>query len=290
MWVYYLGCFDLRTFWKIVVTFAVLGLFVMVSALVVTLLVGGLSAPGFLGGDVAVVPIHGPIMMGGCPGGFLGGSSCANVEEIKGLLRQADDDPTVKAILLDIYSGGGNVVASRELMRAVKKTKKPTVAWIGEVGASGAYYVASAANYTIADENSITGSIGVIMFVEHYYDLFDWVGINVTTIKAGGSKDVLSPYRPMTDDEKGEMQNMIEKVYDSFVHDVAQNRRLDIDYVRNISQGRIYLGVEAKEIGLIDDTGGFDYAVEVAAEMGGIGGEPGVRRPEPKISLSDLLS
>jgi protease IV len=278
-----------RTFWKILVTFGVLCAFILVIAFVIAALVGGMGMPVVSGGDVAVVPIYGTITMAGCGGTLLQTESCADVTEIKQELKYADKDPAVKAIVLDVYSGGGNVVASRELMRAIKNTKKPTVAWIGEIGASGAYYAASAANRTIADEDSMTGSIGVIMFIEHYYGLFDWIGINVTTIKAGNSKDIGSPYRPMTDAERDEMQSMIDKVYDSFVRDVAENRHLDYGYARNISQGNIYLGSDAKKIGLIDETGGFDDAVRLAADLGGIKGEPGIKRPQKKVGLLDLV-
>ena len=279
----------MKTFWKVVVTFGVLGLFVLVIAFSIAYFMSDMRVPSLGGGDVAVIPIYGTITMGGCGGGLLNAESCADVSEIKQELKDADNDPRVKAIVLDVYSGGGNVVASRELMRAVKRTEKPTVAWIGEIGASGAYYAASAADRVVADEDSMTGSIGVIMFIEHYYDLFDWVGINVTTIKAGNSKDIGSPYRPMTQNEQDEMQAMIEKVYDSFVFDVARNRHLEVGYVRNISQGKIYLGSEARDLGLVDELGGFDDAVSIAANMSGIRGEPGVRRPERKVGLIDLL-
>jgi protease-4 len=127
------------------------------------------------------------------------------------------------------------------------------------------------------------------MFIEHYYDLFDWVGINVTTIKAGNSKDIASPYRPMEPAEKQQLKDMIEKVYTSFVTDVAENRKLDVEHVRNISQGRIYLGIEAKELDLVDELGGFDDAVELAAELGGIHGEPGIQKKQRKVTWADLL-
>jgi protease IV len=279
----------MRTFLKVLVTFGVLGIFVMAIAFVIAAFMGGLKSPISSGGDIAVIPIYGPIQLGSCGGSVLAVESCADVTAIKQELKDADDDPGVKAIVLDIYSGGGNVVASRELMRAIKKTKKPKVAWIGEIGASGAYYAASAADKVVSDEDSMTGSIGVIMFIEHYYDLFDWVGINVTTIKAGGSKDIGSPYRPMTRDEEKEMTDMVNKVYDSFTTDVAKNRHLDVAYVKNISQGRIYLGSEAKAIGLVDELGGFDDAVNLAANMSGITGEPTLKRPEHKVGVLDLL-
>ena len=266
-----------------------LGLFVLVVAFGIAALMSGFEVPAIGGGDVAVIPVHGTITLGGCPGSLFYAESCAQVEEIKKQLKDADGDPAVKAIVLDIYSGGGNVVASRELMRAVRGTEKPVVAWIGEVGASGAYYVASGADRIVADEDSITGSIGVIMFIQHYYELFDEIGINVTVIKAGESKDIGSPYRPMTADERAEMQGIIDKVYRSFISDVAENRNLSFDYVETVSEGNIYLGSDAKKIGLVDELGGLEDAVDLAAELGGIKGEPGVKEPERKISWYDLL-
>ncbi len=279
----------MKTFWKVALTFAVLAVFVLVIAFVVGALMSGFNLPSMGGGDVKVVPVHGQITLGGCPSGLLTIQQCAQVEVIKDELRKADKDPQVKAIVLDVYSGGGNIVASRELMRAVRDTKKPVVSWIGEVGASGAYYVASASDRIVADENSITGSIGVIMFIQHYYELFDEIGINVTVLTAGETKDIGSPYRPMTDEERQELQDMINKVYYTFMRDVAENRGLDMEYVRNISEGNIYLGSEAAEIGLVDEVGGFDHAVDVAAELGGITGEPGVRMPERRLRWTDLL-
>ncbi|MBD3387505.1 MAG: signal peptide peptidase SppA [Candidatus Altiarchaeales archaeon] len=280
----------MKTFWKVVVTFAVLGLFVMVVAFSIAALLSGFNVPELgTGGDVAVIPIHGTITMGSCPGSLLYMESCAQVDTIKKQLRDADKDPTVKAIVLDVYSGGGNVVASRELMRAVRNTKKPVVAWIGEVGASGAYYAASASDRIVADENSITGSIGVVTFIQHYYELLDEIGVNVTVIKAGKSKDIGSPFRPMTEDEEAEMQRIIDIVYDSFVSDVAENRDMTVEEVESVAQGSIYLGVEAKENGLIDELGGIDHAIAVAGELGGIKGEPGVRKPERKLTWADLL-
>jgi len=281
------------TFWKIVVTFGVLGLFVLVVAFVAAFFMSGMDVSGVnlgAGGKVAVVPVYGTITLGGCPGNLLQVQSCAQVDNLKKLLREADNDPSVKAIVLDVYSGGGNVVASRELMREVKKTKKPVVAWISEVGASGAYYVASAADEVVADENSLTGSIGVIMFVQHYYELFDDIGINVTVIKAGQTKDIGSPYRPMTDSERENLKGIVDGTYERFVEDVAENREMTIEEVREVANGDIYLGSTAYELGLVDELGGMEEAIDLAARLGGIKGRPEVKKPERKISLSDILT
>lgn len=279
----------MKTIWKLALTFAVLSLFILVIAFVMAALVSDMEFPSLMGGYVAVIPIHGPIMMSGCGGGIFASADCVSVENVKEELRKADGNPSVSAILLDISSGGGQVVASRELMREIKRTNKPVVAWIGEVGASGAYYAASSADLIVADETSMTGSIGVRMEMAHYYELLEAVGVNITVIKAGESKDIGSPYRPMTKEEEQELKKMVEGVYDSFLSDIAENRGMSMDYVRSIAGGRIYLGLEAEKIGLVDDLGGFEYALERASELGKIRGEPKVLRPKKPPSWTDLL-
>lgn len=283
----------MKTVWKILITFGVIALFMLVAFLVV-FLASDFTVPAvpIIGsGTVAVIPIKGEITMGGCGGGLLGGSvQCAQVDRIKDMLKEAEDDYSVKAILLDVNSGGGYVVASRELMKAVKECKKPVVAWIGEAGASGAYYVASASDRIVADRDSVTGSIGVIMTVQQYYELFGKVGVNVTVIKSGKSKDIGSPYRPMTLEEEKNLQEMVDGIYYDFVSDVAENRNLPLDFVENISDGRIYLGSKAKELGLVDELGGFDDALNTAGKLGGIEGKPKVKEIVRRRSLSEIFS
>jgi len=275
--------------WKIVgVLFAVICIFVFV-ALVYSLasFFGELSF--FEEERVVIVPVRGMITLTGCPASF-GAPSCANVGEIKRLLRTVDEEDSIKAVVLDIESGGGFVVASRELMRAVEDTEKPVVAWIGESGASGAYYAASASDLIVADRDSVTGSIGVIMQLQHYYGLFDWLMINHTTIKSGEYKDTGSPLRPMSDEERQMLQEVIDDIQADFLTDVTANRNLSEEAVREVGEGRIYLGSRAHELGLVDELGGLEYAVDRAAELADIEGEPGVERVEPERRLLDILS
>ena len=162
-----------------------------------------------VGQKILVIPVKGEITMEGCSGSFLTGvPACARVDTIKRKLEHADESSEIKAVVLDINSGGGGVSASRELMEAIKETKKPVVARIGEVGASGAYYAASAADWVIAYKDSMTGSIGVIMTLQHYYGLYGQLGINTTVIKSGNSKDIGSPYRPMEEEERQELKTL----------------------------------------------------------------------------------
>jgi len=280
-----------KTVWKILLTFGILALFILVLGLVVVFLATGFGdVRGLGGGYVAVIPIKGEITSGGCGGDLLSGPvACANAEDVKESIREANEDWSVDAILLDINSGGGGVVATREITKAIEESEKPVVAYIGDVGASGAYYAASAARRIVADRNSITGGIGVRMTIMHYYDLMSKLGVNVTVIKAGEDKDVGSPYRPMTEGEREELQVIVDKTYDDFVATVAVNRNLSEERVRNISNGKIYIGVDAKELGLVDELGTFEDALDIAAREGGIEGEPKMKAIEPEKSLRDLL-
>jgi protease-4 len=283
----------MKTSWKILLTFGILTAFILIiAALIVFLTTGfGGETPLIGGGYVAVIPIKGEITGGDCGTSLLGGTTaCANVQEIKNSIQEANDDGTVEGILLDIDSGGGSDVATRELASAVKSSKKPVVAYIGESGASGAYYVASYARKIIADEHSITGSIGVKMEIMQYYDLMGKVGVNVTTIKSSEMKDIGSPYRPMTEDERKDLQDLVDKVYEDFITTVATNRNLDVEYVRNLADGRIYLGSDAKELKLVDEVGSFDYAVNVTAEEAGIKENPKVKDITPSRSIGSLFS
>ena len=282
---------KMKTRWKALIAFgAVVFLALTVGLLYLLISSIDVNQLPLIGQKVAVIPIKGTITLEGCSGGIFGTAQCASVSTIKEMLKNADEDNSVRAIVLDINSGGGYVVASRELERAVKDTKKPVVACIREVGTSGAYYVASAADSIVADRDSITGSIGVVMTIQHYYGLLEKLGINVTVIKAGKSKDLGSPYREMTEEEKRELKEVIDKIYYDFVSDVAKNRNLSFSYVEKISDGSIYLGSDAKDLGLVDYLGNLDDAIDIASELGRISGEPAIEEAKPrKISLWDLF-
>lgn len=281
----------MKTIWKILITFGVFVLFLF-SIVGFFMLMGEVFTMPSVDNKVAVIPIKGEITLEECGGSIFGSYQCAQVSVIKKKLEEADEDPTVKAIVLDINSGGGSVVASGELMQAIKETSKPTVAYIGEVGASGAYYAASASDWIIADRNAMTGSIGVIMTLNHYYGLYGKLGINVTVIKAGESKDIGSPYRPITEEEEKELKEMIDNIYYDLIENIAENRKnLSLNDVEKLSDGSIYLGSEAAEKGLIDDIGSMDDAIKKAAELGGIEGEPEIKVEEPtRRSILDLFT
>lgn len=239
------------------------------------------------GGTVAVIPIQGQIGYGSP--NVLGGST-VNPDEIKEQIRNAEDDSSVSSILLEINSPGGTPVASEEIMNAVKGCKKPVVSWISDSGASGAYLAATGSDKIVASNSSMVGSIGVIMDLTNLSDLYEKLGINRSSIKAGEYKDMGADYRSLTPEEESILQNMVNENYDNFINIVAENRNLTHEYVASIAEGRIYTGKQAKDLKLIDAIGGKDQALDLAAKLGGIPGSYKVVTMSSPKSFNDILS
>ena len=243
------------------------------------------------GPAVAEIDIEGEIVSG--PAGAVGlGSSYAVSGDIIPLVKQAAADSEVKAILLRINSPGGSVVASDEIYHALKGCGKPIVVAMGELDASGGYYISMAGEYLVANPNTLTGSIGVISEFPEASQLMKNLGVTVGIIKSGSVKDMGSLYRPLTDEEKAIWQQVIDETYDSFVQIVAESRHLPVEKVRELADGRVYTGRQALALGLVDALGYEEDAVAKAAELGAIKGTPRViRLTPPSVSLlSALLS
>ncbi len=260
-------------------------LFVLaVFALVyITLQAGGVEHSGistFGGGDrIAVVDLEGIIL-----------SPQPVVDELK----KFADDSSIKAIILHVNSPGGGVAASEEIYREVKRVrsekKKKVVASIETVGASGAYYVASASDKIYADEGSIVGSIGVIAQWVNYGDLMKWAKLKDVVLKTGEFKDTGNPARDLTPAEKAYMQSLIDNMFGQFIQAVSQGRGLKYDDVKSIANGKVWTGQEALSMKLIDGIGDFQAVVADTAKSVGIKGEPTLVRPEKdRRSLLDLL-
>ncbi len=189
------------------------------------------------------------------------GSSAACIKA----LRKAAKDEKVKAVLIRMNTPGGTVSTSQEItdaVAAVKAAGKPIYVSMSDLSASGGYYVASAADKIFALPGTITGSIGVIMNLMNFKTLGDKVGIASVVIKSGPFKDIASPYRAMTEDERNILQAMIADSYDQFISAVAKGRRMKIEDVKRLADGRIYTGRQAKKNGLIDQLGGYDDALD----------------------------
>jgi len=220
--------------------------------------------------------------------GLFGGAT-VTPEKIISQLDEARKNPNVKAILIRINSPGGSAAASQEIYEELKKVEKPVVVSVSEVCASGAYYVSAAADRIIANRSSSVGSIGVIMQIPNYEDLYEKLGIKYTTIKQGKFKDVGSPDRPITEEEKRLLEAQLKEIYRQFITDVAEARNMDTGEVEELATGWVFLGTEALELGLIDGIGTYKDAINIAAELGGIKGEPKVIRQESGYSLMDLI-
>lgn len=217
------------------------------------------------------------------------------VEQVK----KFGDDSSIKAIILHVNSPGGGVAASEEIYREVKRVrdekKKRIVASIESVGASGAYYVASATNKIYADKGSIVGSIGVIAQWVNYGELLRWAKLKDITMKAGEFKDTGSPTRDLTPAERQYLQSLIDNMHSQFIQAVADGRNSDgrhvkVEDIRSIADGKVWTGEQALNMKLIDQVGDFQAAVDDTAKAVGIRGEPVLVHPEKdRKTVLDLL-
>lgn len=201
-----------------------------------------------------------------------GNVSDSMVDDLRAALQQAREDRRVKAVVLEIDSPGGEVTASDEIYNAVVKTraKKPVVIYMDTLAASGGYYISCGGQFLMANETTITGSIGVIIQTLNYEQLFNKIGLASVVFKSGKFKDMLNGARPMTPDERELVQSFVMKVYDKFLGIVARERHLSADNLRNtVADGRILSGKEALENKLIDGVGEIEDAFGKAKELGG---------------------
>src|SRR5262249_55063967 len=222
---------------------------------------------------VAIIDVEG-LILNAKTGGLLTGDSDNPVSLFRERLHAAADDGRVKAVVLRINSPGGGGTASdilyRELLHFRKETGKPVVACMMDVAASGGYYVAMGSDVVYAHPTTVTGSIGVIMSLYDASGLFAKLGVASNPIKSGPNKDIGNPARPMSDGERAILQGMIDQFYGEFVKVVARGRGLSEERVRALADGRIYTGMEAQELGLVDHVGYLEDAIAVAKSMAGI--------------------
>ncbi len=224
-----------------------------------------------LGGDkIAVIPIDAEIAGTGSATGMT-----ITPEGFLDQIQQATDDENVKAILLRVDSPGGTVAASEEISAYVKdaRKEKPVVVSIGDVGASGAYMVASQADQIIALPGSAVGSIGVITEIPNVSGLMDKLGVQFVVITAGEYKDAGSPFRALTASETALIQGQVDDVYDQFIDIVAEGRDMKRSEVEKLATGWAWSGTEAKKLGLVDKIGTYQDALDEAAKLGGIEGK-----------------
>ncbi len=209
------------------------------------------------GKKIGVVEINGVIL-----------DSVSIIRNLKNFRKRKD----IYAVVVRINSPGGGVAPSQEISEAVRRcaAEKPVVASLGSVAASGGYYIASAADYIIANPGTITGSIGVIMEYTNIEDIMKKIGIKPVVIKSGKFKDAGSPTRPLTKEERKYLQNFVDEIHEQFVADVAKGRNLKEENIRKIADGRIISGKDAVSKGLVDKLGNYEDALDYTAEKAGI--------------------
>ncbi|NOU11252.1 MAG: signal peptide peptidase SppA [Nitrospira sp.] len=210
-----------------------------------------------------------------------------------GELKRFSENPSVKAIVIRIDSPGGGVVPSQEIYNAVKQVRskhnKAVIASMGSVAASGGYYIAAATDRIVANPGTLTGSIGVIMETANVEGLLQKIGVEGVVIKSGKYKDVGSPLRKMSTDERGLLQGVMDDVHKQFIEAVAEGRSLELRAAQALADGRIFTGRQAKEAKLVDELGDLEDAIQLAAEVVGIEGEPKVIEPRRRFSLREIL-
>lgn len=215
------------------------------------------------GAGIAVIPIEGILISGETRGTMVAGT-----RTIAKFLKRARERRRVRALVLWIDSPGGSAAAAQEIYRMLrqfkKETKKPLVAALGDVAASGGYYVAVAADRIYALPATLTGSIGVLWENINLERLLGKLGIEAETLKAGRFKDIGSPFRPMTKEERKLIQRLLQDVHDQFIADVAKGRKLSPQKIRRLADGRILTGKQALKAGLVDELGGLEEAIAFA--------------------------
>jgi protease-4 len=207
----------------------------------------------------AIIRISGTISYSE-PDGFF--STDTSTQKTIDFIKSANRSRYIKGIILEIDSPGGTVLASKELAAVVKGIDKPNTALIRQVGASGAYWAASSSDYIIADELSIVGSIGVYGSYLSYYGIMDDYNITYERLVGGEFKDTGTPYKNMTEEERAKLQGTIDKLHDYFIEDVAQNRNMPEENMRQLATGETFLGLEAIDNGLIDELGNKEDALD----------------------------
>ncbi|MDQ3323227.1 MAG: signal peptide peptidase SppA [Acidobacteriota bacterium] len=247
------------------------------------------------GEKIAVVFASGLIMTGKSSDGSFGGAQTIGSDTIIRAVKDAADDESVKAIVLRVDSGGGSALASDLMWHTLEyaKTKKPIVTSMGDVAASGGYYIACNSNKIVAEPSTITGSIGVILGRPVVKGFYDWVGIDNEYITRGKNAGLLRDSEPWNEEQLKKIQSQADFFYwDNFVPKVAKGRGKSVEEIHNVAQGRVWTGLRAKEIGLVDEFGGLNRAIEIAKNLAGLPADKDVKRvvfPAPRPFLASIF-
>ena len=248
------------------------------------------------GEKIAVIFASGLIMTGRSSDGSFGGTQTIGSDTIIRAVRDAADDTSVKAIVLRVDSGGGSALASDLMWHTLEyaKSKKPVVTSMGDVAASGGYYIACNSNKIVAEPSTITGSIGVVLSKPNIGGLYNWLGITTDPVTKGKNAGLIRVDKKWTDEERAVFQKNADFFYwDNFVPKVAQGRGRSVEQIHDIAQGRVWTGFQAKDKGLVDEFGGLNRAVEVAKELASLPADKDVKRvvfPAPRPFIETFFS
>lgn len=213
-------------------------------------------------------------------------------KDINKQIEEFADDDRIKAVIVRIESPGGGVVPSEEIYSAIQelRKKKKVVASMGAVAASGGYLIACASDRIVANPGSITGSISAVMHFANAETLLKRIGLQTTVIKSGKYKDIGSPVRGMTEEEKIIIQNLVDDIFDHFLEVIARDRKIKKEELRSLADGRIFTGRQAKALGLVDELGDLNQAVNAAGKLAGLKDKPEIVYPaKRKTSWWELV-
>jgi len=240
-------------------------------------------------GKVAVIRLSGVIADSGQQGLLVGGGISPGL--VREYLIMAERDSGVKAVVIRIDSPGGSAAASQEISASIRRFKedtgKPVVISMGDIAASGGYYISAYADSIIANPSTLTGSIGVISQFIYIEGLLDKLGLELETIKSGKHKDM--GIWPLTDEQRQIMQGISDDLYNQFVGAVAEGRGLSVDHVKELATGQLYTGTQALDLGLVDELGGLDTAIDTATSLAGITFPEVEEYSRPSCFLEQLL-
>lgn len=246
------------------------------------------------GEKIAVVYAAGDIVSGKSSFGGSGEETIGSDSLVR-TINEARDDKGVKAIVLRIDSPGGSGLASDIIWRAVEaaKAKKPVVVSMGDVAASGGYYIACNANKIVAEPSTITGSIGVVGGKPVLKGFYDWIGVTNEYVMRGKNAGMFRETEKFNDSEQAKFKEFLNNTYDDFITKVGKGRNKDKDYINSIGQGRVWTGNQGKERGLVDEYGGLDKAIEIAKQLANIPADKSIQRvimPQPPTFFEQLMS
>jgi protease-4 len=261
-----------------------LGILALLAAILIPLIL----IPRLAADKIAVISLSGTIT---AAGSSLFSGSTITPELVRDYLTRAEEDKAVKAVVFHIDSPGGEIEPCQEILWEIERVKetKPIVVSMGGTAASGGYYISTQANKIVAFPTTQTGSIGVIYAVINVEELLEKLGIQIEIFKGGKYKDMYWGFRELTPEEEEIMQGMVDEYYEQFIDVVSEGRELSKEEVRNLATGQIYTGTEAKELGLVDELGDLNTAIDLAAELAGIEA-PKVEYYQPhRVTLWSLL-